>query len=59
MSVIIKGMKMPKSCDSCDLIQFDDEGFETLNEAIEYAKQCQSNGYVIIDIQIRDFEVSE
>lgn len=29
------------------------------NEAIEYAKECQSNGYVIIDIQIRDFEVSE
>ena len=25
MSVIIKGMKMPKSCDSCDLIQFDDD----------------------------------
>lgn len=36
-----------------------DKGFETLNETIEYAKQCQSNGYVIIDIQIRDFEVSE
>ena len=36
-----------------------DKGFETLNEAVEYAKQCQSNGYVIIDIQIRDFEVSE
>ena len=32
-----------------------DKGFETLNEAIEYAKQCQSNGYVIINIQIRDF----
>ena len=36
-----------------------DKGFETLNEAVEYAKQCQSNGYVIIDIQIRDFEVSK
>ena len=35
------------------------EDFKTLNEAIEYVKQCQSNGYVIIDIQIRDFEVSE
>ena len=28
MSVIIKGMGMPKSCDSCDLIQFDDEELE-------------------------------
>jgi len=28
MSVIIKGMKMPKNCDNCDLIQFDDEGLE-------------------------------
>ena len=36
-----------------------DKGFKTLNETIEYVKQCQSNGYVIIDIQIRDFEVSE
>lgn len=28
MSILIKGMKMPKSCDSCDLIQFDDEELE-------------------------------
>lgn len=28
MSVIIKGMKMPKSCDSCDLIQFDADAVE-------------------------------
>ena len=35
------------------------EDFETLDEAINYVKKCQSNGYVIIDIQIRDFEVSE
>ena len=34
------------------------EDFKTLNEAVEYVKQCQSNGYVIIDIQIRDFEVN-
>ena len=34
-----------------------DKGFETFNEAVDYAKQCQSDGYVIIDIQIRDFEV--
>lgn len=30
-------------------------GFETLDEAVNYIKQCQSNGYVIIDLQYRDF----
>lgn len=29
MSLIIKEIKLPKSCDSCDLVQFDDEGLET------------------------------
>lgn len=36
-----------------------DKGFETLDAAVEYAKKCQSDGYVIIDIQIRDFEVNK
>lgn len=35
------------------------KGFETLDEIIEYVKQCQSSGYVIVDIKIRDFEVDE
>lgn len=25
MSILIKGMKMPKSCDKCDFIEYDDE----------------------------------
>ena len=33
-----------------------DKGFETFDEAVEYIKQCQSDGYVIIDLQCRDFE---
>ena len=40
MSVIIKGMKMPKSCDSCDLIQFDDEGFEAHCPLSPYYRWC-------------------
>ena len=36
-----------------------DKGFNTLDAAVEYAKKCQSDGYVIIDIQIRDFEVQQ
>lgn len=40
MSVIIKGMKMPKSCDSCDLIQFDDEGLETHCPLSPYYRWC-------------------
>ena len=32
-----------------------DKGFETLDEAVEYIKKCQSEGYVIIDLQCRDF----
>lgn len=34
-----------------------DRGFETLDEAVNYIKQCQSEGYVIVDLQCRDFEV--
>ena len=40
MSVIIKGMKMPKSCDSCDLIQFDDEEFEAHCPLSSYYRWC-------------------
>lgn len=40
MSVIIKGMKLPKSCDSCDLIQFDDEGLEAHCPLSPYYKWC-------------------
>ena len=40
MSVIIKGMKMPKSCDSCDLIQFDDEGREAHCPLSPYYRWC-------------------
>ena len=40
MSVIIKGMKMPKSCDSCDLIQFDDEGLEAHCPLSPYYRWC-------------------
>lgn len=32
-----------------------DRGFETLDEAVNYIKQCQFDGYVIIDLQCRDF----
>lgn len=31
-----------------------DEGFETLDDAINYVKCIQSDGYIIIDIYIRD-----
>lgn len=40
MSVIIKGMKMPKSCDSCDLIQLDDEGLEAHCPLSPYYRWC-------------------
>jgi hypothetical protein len=40
MSVIIKGMEMPKSCDSCDLIQFDDEGLEAHCPLSPYYRWC-------------------
>ena len=40
MSVIIKGMKLPKSCDSCDLIQFDDEGLEAHCPLSPYYRWC-------------------
>lgn len=40
MSLIIKGMKMPKSCDSCDLIQFDDEGLEAHCPLSPYYRWC-------------------
>jgi len=40
MSVIIKGMKMSKSCDSCDLIQFDDEGLEAHCPLSPYYRWC-------------------
>ena len=40
MSVLIKGMKMPKSCDSCDLIQFDDEGLEAHCPLSPYYRWC-------------------
>jgi len=40
MSVIIKGMKMPKSCDSCDLIQFDDEELEAHCPLSPYYRWC-------------------
>ena len=32
--------------------------FDTLDEALTYVKKCQSEGYVIINIKIRDFEVN-
>ena len=40
MSLIIKGMKMPKSCDSCDLIQFDDEELEAHCPLSPYYRWC-------------------
>ena len=40
MSVIIKGKKLPKSCDSCDLIQFDDEGLEAHCPLSPYYRWC-------------------
>lgn len=40
MSLIIKGMELPKSCDSCDLIQFDDEGFEAHCPLSPYYRWC-------------------
>lgn len=35
--------------------EIDNRGFETLDEAVKYIKQCQSDGYVIIDLRCRDF----
>lgn len=40
MSAIIKGMRMPKSCDSCDLIQFDDEELEAHCPLSPYYRWC-------------------
>ena len=40
MSVIIKGMKMPKNCDNCDLIQFDGEGLEAHCPLSPYYRWC-------------------
>jgi len=40
VSLIIKGMKMPKSCDSCDLIQFDDEELEAHCPLSPYYSWC-------------------
>ena len=40
MSVLIKGMKMPKNCDNCDLIQFDDEGLEAHCPLSPYYRWC-------------------
>ena len=40
MSVIIKGMKLPKNCDNCDLIQFDDEGLEAHCPLSPYYRWC-------------------
>lgn len=40
MSVIIKGMKLPKNCDNCDLIQFDDEGLEAHCPLAPYYRWC-------------------
>lgn len=40
MSVLIKGIEMPKSCDSCDLIQFDDEGLEAHCPLSPYYRWC-------------------
>ena len=34
-----------------------DKDFETLDDAVDYIKQIQLDGYVIIDMQIRDFEI--
>ena len=33
------------------------EDFKTLDDAVDYIKQIQLDGYVIIDMQIRDFEI--
>ena len=40
MSVLIKVIEMPKSCDSCDLIQFDDEEFEAYCILAPYYRWC-------------------
>ena len=40
MSVLIKGMEMPKNCNSCDLIQFDDEGLEAHCPLSPYYRWC-------------------
>ena len=40
MSILIKGMKMPKNCDNCDLIQFDDEGLEAHCPLSPYYRWC-------------------
>lgn len=33
------------------------EDFKTLDDAVDYIKRIQLDGYVIIDVQIRDFEI--
>ena len=40
MSILIEGMKLPKSCDNCDLIQFDDEGLEAHCPLSPYYRWC-------------------
>ena len=40
MSLIVKGMKLPGSCDNCDLIQFDDEGLEAHCPLAPYYRWC-------------------
>ena len=40
MSILIKGMKMPKNCDNCDLIQFDDEELEAHCPLSPYYRWC-------------------
>ena len=40
MSLIIKGMELSKSCDSCDLIQSDDEGLEAHCPLSPYYRWC-------------------
>lgn len=57
MSVIIKGMKMPKSCDSCDLIQFDDEELEAHCPLSPYYRWCGTppdyspEGYPLVEVR--------
>ena len=40
MSILIEGMNLPKSCDNCDLIQFDDEGLEAHCPLSPYYRWC-------------------
>ena len=40
MSILIEGMKLPKNCDNCDLIQFDDEGLEAHCPLSPYYRWC-------------------